>query len=102
MVATTFVALVRVHVIGPSHPVVSRSIKATVAHAAPPLLPQATFRHAAQREDLELERGSRSEAGAERGDEGEENCLHEAGKPPHLSQHQARVAGDNPRSTKPR
>ncbi len=30
-----------------------------------------------QREDLELEGRSRSEAGPERGDEGEEDCLHE-------------------------
>jgi hypothetical protein len=39
----------------------------------------------AQREDLELDSGSRSEDGAERGDEGKENCLHEVGKLPHLS-----------------
>jgi hypothetical protein len=37
-----------------------------------------------QREDLELEGGSRSEAGAERGDEGEEDCLHEGSKLTHL------------------
>jgi hypothetical protein len=39
----------------------------------------------AQCEDLELEDGSRSEAGAERGGEGEEDCLHEGSKLPHLS-----------------
>ncbi len=39
----------------------------------------------AQCEDLELQGGSRSEAGAERGDEGEEDCLHEGSKLPHLS-----------------
>jgi hypothetical protein len=37
------------------------------------------------RQDLELEGGSRSEAGAERGDEGEEDCLHEGSKLPHRS-----------------
>jgi hypothetical protein len=38
-----------------------------------------------QGEDLELQGGSRSEASAERGDEGEEDCLHEGSKLPHLS-----------------
>jgi hypothetical protein len=39
----------------------------------------------AQCEDLELRGGSRSEAGAARGDEGEEDCLHEGSKLSHLS-----------------
>jgi hypothetical protein len=39
----------------------------------------------AQREDLELEGGARSEAGAERREEGEEDRLHEDSKLPHLS-----------------
>jgi hypothetical protein len=38
----------------------------------------------AQCEDLELQGGSRSEAGAERGNEGEKDCLHEGRKLPHL------------------
>ncbi len=38
----------------------------------------------AQREDPELQGGSRSEAGAERGDEGEKDCLHVDSKLPHL------------------
>jgi len=38
----------------------------------------------AQREDLELEGGARSEASAERREEGEEDCLHEACRLPHL------------------
>jgi hypothetical protein len=38
----------------------------------------------AQREHLELEGGSRSEARAERPEEGEENCLHEERRLPHL------------------
>ncbi len=37
-----------------------------------------------QREDLELEGGARSEGSAERGDEGEEDCLHEGRRLPHL------------------
>jgi hypothetical protein len=39
----------------------------------------------AQREDLELEGGARSKAGAERREEGEEDCLHGGNKLPHLS-----------------
>ncbi len=38
----------------------------------------------AQREDLELEGGARSEASAERREEGEEDSLHEARRLPHL------------------
>jgi len=39
----------------------------------------------AQREDLALEGGARSKAGAERREEGEEDCLHGGSKVPHLS-----------------
>ena len=39
----------------------------------------------AQGEDFELQGSSRLEAGPERGDEGEEDCLHEVSKLPHLS-----------------
>ena len=39
----------------------------------------------ARSEDLELQGGSRSKAGAERCDEGEENCLHEDRKLPRLA-----------------
>jgi len=39
----------------------------------------------AQREDLELEGGARSKAGAERRQKGEEDCLHGGSKLPHLS-----------------
>jgi len=53
--------------------------------AGPGRAPLADGELVAQREDLDLEGGSRSEAGAERGDEGEEDCLHEADKLPHLS-----------------
>jgi hypothetical protein len=38
-----------------------------------------------QCEDLELQGDSRSEACTERGNEGEEDCLHEGSKLPHLS-----------------
>jgi hypothetical protein len=38
-----------------------------------------------QCEDLELEGGSRSKAGAKSCDEGEEDCLHEGGRLPHLA-----------------
>jgi len=55
----------------------------------------------AQGEDLELEGGSRPEAGAERPKEGEEDRLHEGRKLPHLARTHREFLAGRP-SAKPR
>ncbi len=57
-------------------------------------LPLALAGVVAQREDLELEGGARSEASAERSEEGKEDGLHEGRRLPHLGRtHRESLAG---------